>query len=117
MIVENRDPDKRYPRASLSVGIIAVHPEFRRKGLGVQLIEFAKKMAFKCRKRLYVESFFEYKKLHFYEKLGFTKDAPKRYGGKPYHVFFLDPSPVNLDGLVKSPKVRHSGESRSPEPI
>ena len=91
MIMENRAPQKGHTHPSLAIGSLAVHPKFRNEGIGVKLVEYAKKLAFNKNLRLYAESFFEYKKISFYQGLGFKKGAPRLYNGKPYHVFFFDP--------------------------
>ena len=91
MIIENRDPDSDYPRASLAIGTLAVAPGARKKGFGSRLVEFAKALAFRQNKRLFVESFFNYRKLDFYTRLGFARAPFKKYNGLPYHVFFMDP--------------------------
>ncbi|MBC2716719.1 MAG: GNAT family N-acetyltransferase [Desulfobacteraceae bacterium] len=72
MIMEHRNPENQYPYQSLAVGTLSVHPEFRRNGLGIQLVSHAKAMARKEKKRLYVESFIEFRQLSFYKRLGFT---------------------------------------------
>ncbi len=91
MIIENRDPDSDYPRVSLAIGTLAVAPGARKKGFGSRLVEFAKALAFRQNKRLFVESFFNYRKLDFYTRLGFARAPFKKYNGLPYHVFFMDP--------------------------
>jgi len=91
MVLENRAPQGGYAHRSLAIGSLAVHRKYRNEGLGVKLVEYAKEVAFDQNLRLYSESFFEYKKINFYESLGFKRGASRLYNGKPYHVFFLDP--------------------------
>ncbi len=91
MIIENRDPCSDYPSAALAIGTLVVAPGARKKGFGIRLVEFAKALAFKQNKRLFVESFFKYRKLDFYTRLGFARAPFKKYNELPYHVFFLDP--------------------------
>ncbi|MDY6932803.1 MAG: GNAT family N-acetyltransferase [Spirochaetota bacterium] len=75
----------------LKIGTIVVAPKFRREGLGTRLVEFVKRIAYKDNKRLRVESFYEYGRLHFYKELGFKEDIPGMYEGKPYYVLFFNP--------------------------
>lgn len=91
MIMEYRDPEKQYPKPSLAIGTLSVRPEFRRNGIGIQLVEYAKAMARQKKKRLYVESFLEFRQLSFYKRLGFQETLRKIYQGKTYHVLFVDP--------------------------
>ncbi len=107
MIMQNRAPQRGYARPSLAIGSLAVHPRYRNEGLGIKLVEYAKELAFNKNLRLYTESFLEYKKISFYQKLGFTMGAPRLYNGKPYHVFFLDPR--NFPPFPKS-KINITGE-------
>ena len=88
MIMEHRFSDDQYPHASLAIGTLSVHPKFRKNGLGVQLVEYAKAIAKK--KRLYVESFLEFRQLSFYKRLGFNEGPRKEYYDKPYHVLFIN---------------------------
>ena len=94
MIMEFRNPDKQYPLQSLAIGTLSVHSEFRRNGLGVQFVEYAKAIAQKENQRLYVESFLEFRQLSFYKRLGFTEAPRKAYYGRPYHVLFIDPQNI-----------------------
>ncbi|MBW1848829.1 MAG: GNAT family N-acetyltransferase [Deltaproteobacteria bacterium] len=94
LIIERRSPDGEYNQDSLAIGIVTVISEYQKKGFGTNLIEAAKVFAFREKKRLYVESFYEYEKLDYYKKLGFKEDDPKEYGGRPYHVLFLDPENI-----------------------
>ena len=107
MIMENRAPHRGYAHPSLAIGSLAVHPKYRNERLGIKLVEYAKGLAFNKNLRLYTESFFEYKKISFYQGLGFKRDAPRLYNGKPYHVFFLDPR--NIPPFPKS-KINITGE-------
>ena len=91
MIMEHRDPESGSAHSSLAIGSLVVYPKFRNEGLGIKLVEYAKVVAFRKELRLYAESFFEYKKINFYQKLGFKRGTSRLYNGKPYHVFFLDP--------------------------
>ena len=100
MIMENRAPQTGYPHRSLAIGSLSVHPKYRNEGLGIKLVEYAKELAFNKNLRLYSESFFEYKKINFYQSLGFKRGASRLYNGKPYHVFFLDPR--NIPPFPKS---------------
>jgi len=94
LIIEKRGPEREYNRDSLAIGIVTVISEYQKKGFGTHLVEAAKAFAFQEKKRLYVESFYEYEKLDYYLKLGFKEDRPKEYEGKPYHVLFLDPENI-----------------------
>jgi len=94
MVIEDREPDSDYREESLAIGTLAVHPDARKKGFGTKLVEFARDLAFKQNKRLFVESFFEYRKLNFYTNLGFAKEPFKKYTERPYHVFFIDPGAI-----------------------
>jgi len=107
MIMENQTPQRDYAHPSLAIGSLAVHPKYRDEGLGIKLAEYAKELAFNKNLRLYTESFFEYKKINFYQRLGFTRGAPRSYNGKPCHVFFLDPR--NILQFPKS-KINIAGE-------
>ena len=107
MIMENRAPQRDYAYPSLAIGSLAVHPKYRNEGLGIKLVEYAKELAFNKNIRLYAESFFEYNKINFYQRLGFTMGAPRLYNEKPYHVFFLDPR--NIPPFPKS-KINIAGE-------
>ncbi len=91
MIMEFRVPDEQYPRPSLAIGTLSVRPGFRRNGLGILLVSHARAMAGQEKKRLYVESFLEFRQLSFYQRLGFKEGSQKEYHGKPYHVLFIDP--------------------------
>ena len=91
MIMENRGPQRGYAHPSLAIGSLAVHPKYRDEGIGIKLVGYAKELAFNKNFRLYAESFFEYKIIDFYRRLGFDTGAPRLYNGKPYHVFFFDP--------------------------
>lgn len=103
LIIEKRTKETNYPHKCLAIGAISVRPACKKEGAGTDLVEFAKNMAFESRKRLYVESFFEYKKLSFYKRLGFKEDKPKDYQGKPYHVMFLDP--LNIPDFPKMKRI------------
>ncbi|MBW2593629.1 MAG: GNAT family N-acetyltransferase, partial [Deltaproteobacteria bacterium] len=113
MIIENRKPCSDYPADSLAIGTIAVHPGARKKGFGIKLVEFAKDLAFTLGKRLFVESFFEYRKLNFYTRLGFAKGLFKKYNGRPYHVFFLDPNTIPAFPTMKRVSLAHRHEYSS----
>lgn len=91
MILERRPPDALYAREYLAIGTLSVQPSSRNGSLGVRLVEFAKRLALEEKKRLYVESFYEFRRASYYCRLGFTQVAPRIYRGKPYHVFYLDP--------------------------
>jgi len=91
MIMESRNPDNQYTMPSMVIGTLSVRPGFRRNGLGIQLVSHAKSMARKEKKRLYVESFLEFRQLCFYKRLGLTEAPKKVYHGSPYHVLFIDP--------------------------
>lgn len=103
LIIEERTTETNYPHKCLAIGAISVRPACKKEGAGTDLVEFAKKTAFESRKRLYVESFFEYKRLSFYKKLGFKEGRPKDYQGKPYHVMFLDP--LNIPDFPKMKRI------------
>ncbi len=90
MIMAHRKPDEQYAYASLAIGTLSVCPEFRKTGLGIQFVEYAKAMARQERKRLYVESFFEFRQLSFYKRLEFKEAPRKEYHGTPYYVLFID---------------------------
>ena len=90
MIMECRVPDEQYPKPSMAIGTLSVHPEFRKNGLGIQLVSYAKAVARKEKKRLYVESFLEFRQLGFYKRLGFKEGPRKEYYERPYHVLFVD---------------------------
>lgn len=94
MTLEQSEPDPGSTRESLSIGVLIVHADFRKDGLGTELVEFAKSMAFKENKRLYVESFFRYRQLNYYKKLGFMEGGPLEYNGMPYHVLYIDPASI-----------------------
>lgn len=91
MIVERRPPDGLHAREYLAIGTLSVQPPFRKGSVGIRLVEFAKRLAREEKKRLYVESFCEFRKATYYCALGFTQVAPRTYMGKPYQVFYLDP--------------------------
>jgi GNAT superfamily N-acetyltransferase len=91
MILENRSPHNEHASESLAVGTLAIRPEFRRKGIGIRLVELAKALASRQNKRLYAESFLEFGKQGFYKNLGFKQGDQETYNGRSYHVFFLDP--------------------------
>jgi len=90
MIMESRNPDNQHPNPSMAIGTLSVRPGFRRNGIGIQLVGHAKAMARNDNKRLVVESFFEFRQLSFYKRLGFKEAPQKSYYGHPYHVLFLD---------------------------
>jgi ribosomal protein S18 acetylase RimI-like enzyme len=94
MIMESRHPDNQYPNSSLAIGTLSVRPGFRRNGIGIKLVDYAKAMVRKENKRLIVESFLEFRQLSFYKRLGFKEAHPKAYHGHPYHVLFIDPSNI-----------------------
>ncbi|MCJ7773086.1 MAG: GNAT family N-acetyltransferase [Desulfobacterales bacterium] len=94
LIIERRVSDGEYDQDSLAIGIVTVTSGYQKKGFGTNLIEAAKAFAFREKKRLYVESFYEYKKLDYYKKLGFKEDRSKNYHQKPYHVLYLDPENI-----------------------
>ena len=106
MIMECRDPQSGFAHSSLAIGSLAVHPKYRNEGLGIKLVEYAKQVAFRKKLRLYAESFFEYKKINFYQRLGFKRGASLLYNGKPYHLFFLDPR--NIPPFPKSKTIQIS---------
>lgn len=89
MIMESRNPDNQYPHPSLAIGTLSVRPEFKRNGIGKQLVSHAKTLARQEKKRLVVESFLEFRQLSFYKRLGFKEGPRKAYHGKPYHVLFI----------------------------
>jgi N-acetylglutamate synthase-like GNAT family acetyltransferase len=95
MIVERRPPDELCAQGYLAIGTLSVQPPFRNGSLGMRLVEYAKRLALKEKKRLYVESFCEFRKKSYYCALGFTQADPRTYKGKPYHVFYLDPVTVS----------------------
>ncbi len=101
IILENRNTTRQYPQKSLAIGALAVRPEHRRDGWGTALVEFAKARAFQQNKRLYAESFYEFRKLGFYRKLGFQRAAPKKYRGRPYHVLFFCPRAIPVFPKMK----------------
>jgi len=107
MIMENRTPERGYAHPSLAIGSLATHLKYRDEGLGIKLVEYAKELASNKNLRLYAESFFEYRKINFYQRLGFNRGASQLYNGKPYHVFFLDPR--NIPPFPKS-KINITGE-------
>ena len=94
MILENRSPHTGHKAESLAVGTLAIHPEFRRKGIGIRLVELAKVLASRQNKRLYADSFLEFGQQGFYKHLGFKQGVQETYNGRPYHVFFLDPTGI-----------------------
>jgi len=106
MIMEHRDPHGGYAHSSLAIGSLAVHPKYRNEGLGIKLVEYAKELGFNKNLRLYSESFSEYKKINFYQRLGFKRGASRLYNGKPYHVFFFDPR--NIPAFPKSKTIQVS---------
>lgn len=111
MIIESRNPDDQYPNPLMAIGTLSVRPEFRRNGIGIQLVAYAKKMAKKENKRLVVESFLEFRQLSFYKCLGFKEAPQKSYYGRPYHVLFIDcPTqmiPMPFDKIEKNRAVQY----------
>ncbi|MBW2285144.1 MAG: GNAT family N-acetyltransferase, partial [Deltaproteobacteria bacterium] len=91
MIIEKRPPDKNFGKDHLAIGSLSVHPDFRNGNMGALLVGFAKAMAREEKKRLYVESFYEFRKTAFYKARGFTETTSKAYNGKPYHVLYVGP--------------------------
>lgn len=92
MIMEFRVPDHQNPNPSIAIGTLSVHPKFRRNGHGILLVSHAIAMARQEEKRLYVESFFEFRQLSFYKRFGFKEGPNKEYHGNSYYVLFIDPS-------------------------
>ena len=91
MIMEFRNPEKEYPGKHLAIGTLSVQPQYRKNGIGIQLVGYAKEMAAKEQKRLVVESFLEFRQLSFYKRLGFSEAPRKSYQGCPYHVLSVEP--------------------------
>jgi len=72
---------------------IAVEPNQHRSGIGVKLIDFAKKIAQESNcKKLTVESFQSYNLLDFYQKIGFELDNPSvgYHEGQSFHRFVIN---------------------------
>lgn len=75
---------KRY----LRIETLAVSHAHHRKGLGAQLIRYAKRKARTLKvKFVYLESFYEYKTKGFYRKMGFVRTDYASYGGHRCHCF------------------------------
>lgn len=70
---------------------IAVQQKLHKKGLGRNLINYAKIHAKKERsKKIVVESFLDYNLEGFYTKCGFLKSYfTQEYGGKKYNHYFM----------------------------
>ena len=94
LIVESKDPEVRREQEHLVVETLVVDPRFRGRGIGTELVELAKQLAFEQNRRLYVESFYEYGKPSYYRNIGFALDEPDQYRGRPYHVLHFDPRPI-----------------------
>ena len=91
MIMEVRHPGQGYVEDSLAIGTLSVRPRFRNENLGVMFVGYARELARRENKRLYVESFYEFEKLAFYKALGFVESSPATYRSMPYHVLYVDP--------------------------
>jgi ribosomal protein S18 acetylase RimI-like enzyme len=94
MIIGDKDPDRARGQEHLVVETLVVEPGHRGTGIGTELVEFAKRLSFERDLRLYVESFYEYGKPEYYRNIGFKKDEPQAYRGRPYHVLHFEPRPI-----------------------
>ena len=82
----------RQKQDKIYIETLAVEEKFRLKGIGSQLVEFAKQFT---KERglasLRACSFFEYKAEGFYEKLGFSRlGKTGKYNGRKYHRFAIE---------------------------
>ncbi|MEK7607990.1 MAG: GNAT family N-acetyltransferase [Patescibacteria group bacterium] len=75
-------PHARY----VEIDTLAVRGDHKRRGVGEALISFIKEKAKKSGlKFISVGSFYEYRALGFYKKLGFTREDRGSWRGHPYH--------------------------------
>ncbi len=101
LIVANQQPQGARQHEHLVIETLVVDPRFRGRGIGTELVELAKRLAFEGDRRLYVESFYEYGKPSYYRKIGFELDDPAQYRGRPYHVLHFDPRPIPAFPIMK----------------
>lgn len=94
LIVGDKGPDRSSGQEHLVVETLVVEPGHRGRGIGTELVEFAKRLSFERDLRLYVESFYEYGKPDYYRNIGFKNDESRAYRGRPYHVLHFEPRPI-----------------------
>ena len=91
LIVASKLPEGVREQRHLVIETLVVDPRYRGHGIGTELVELAKRLAFDRNRRLYVESFYEYGKPSYYRNIGFEL---AHYRGRPYHVLYFDPRTI-----------------------